>query len=520
MKRKEICKQLCVGLVLILSLTLVFSCQTNKSDSVDQDFERYKDTFIESIWKLNPSWAMYVGYHKYDSVLLVPDSNYLVSQVATYESLLNELKKIDEGSLNQNNKVDYWMMRDFVLSSLWYAKEFKSHEWNPAVYNVGGEFAEILNGRFATLDERMRSVFLRMQNVPHYYQVAESNISNPTKEHTELAILQNKGALSIFGTSLIDSLNVCKNLSDREKEEFKSRINLTTASIEKYIHFLERLNSSINETNSKSFRIGKEAYFKKFEHDIQSAYTADALYKKAIERKKELHTKMGELAEQLWPKYFSDTQKPSDSKKMIRLIIDTIASSHCHRDSFQLEIEKQIPELEKFINEKNLLYLDPSKPLVVRKTPEYMEGSGAGASINSPGPYDKGANTYYNVSPLDGYTNKAAESYLREYNNYTLQILNIHEAIPGHYTQLVYSNNAPSMIKSILGNGSMIEGWAVYGERMMLEEGYGNNNPELWMMYYKWHLRTVCNTILDFCVHTLNMTKEEGLDLLVNEAFQ
>ena len=113
-----------------------------------------------------------------------------------------------------------------------------------------------------------------------------------------------------------------------------------------------------------------------------------------------------------------------------------------------------------------------------------------------------------------------AGSYLREYNHYILQILNIHEAIPGHYTQLVYSNQSPSLVKSLFGNGAMVEGWAVYAERMMLEEGYGNNQPELWLMYYKWHLRTVCNTILDYSVHALNMSKDDALKLLTTEAFQ
>jgi uncharacterized protein (DUF885 family) len=124
------------------------------------------------------------------------------------------------------------------------------------------------------------------------------------------------------------------------------------------------------------------------------------------------------------------------------------------------------------------------------------------------------------VGSLSGWSKEKAESYLREYNYYTLQILNIHEAIPGHYTQLVYSNQSPSLIKSLFWNSAMIEGWAVYTERMMLENGYGNNEDEMWLMYYKWNLRSTCNMILDYSVHTKNMSKEEALNLLMNEAFQ
>jgi uncharacterized protein (DUF885 family) len=212
------------------------------------------------------------------------------------------------------------------------------------------------------------------------------------------------------------------------------------------------------------------------------------------------------------------TLKPSDTLQLIKMVIDKISLQHTTPSKFQLEIEKQIPELVAYVEAKDLLYIDPSKPLVVRKEPAYMAGV-AGASISAPGPYDKNANTYYNVGSMSGWSAEKSESYLREYNDYILQILNIHEAIPGHYTQLVYSNQSPSLIKAIFGNGAMIEGWAVYAERMMLESGY-KNSDEMWLMYYKWNLRTTCNTILDYSVHTKNMTKEEAMNLLVMEAFQ
>jgi uncharacterized protein (DUF885 family) len=183
-------------------------------------------------------------------------------------------------------------------------------------------------------------------------------------------------------------------------------------------------------------------------------------------------------------------------------------------------VREQIPTLVKFVNEKKLLTQDPSKPLVVRETPPYMRGSGAGASVSAPGPYDKAANTYYNVDPLTDWKPEQAESYLREYNQYTLQILNIHEAIPGHYTQLVYANQSPSLIKAVLGNGAMIEGWAVYSERMMLENGYGNNSDEIWLMWDKWNMRVTLNTILDHLVHVGNISEKDAVALLVREGFQ
>jgi uncharacterized protein (DUF885 family) len=178
-----------------------------------------------------------------------------------------------------------------------------------------------------------------------------------------------------------------------------------------------------------------------------------------------------------------------------------------------------IPELEQWVSDHNLVTLDPAKPLQVRITPKYKQGV-AGASIDAPGPYDAGARTYFNVTPLDDLTPERAESSLREYNRWMLPILVIHEAVPGHYVQLVYSNKSPSLIKSIFGNGAMVEGWAVYGERMMLESGYGDDTAEEWLMYSKWNLRSVCNTILDYGVHVLGMSEADAKELLIHQAFQ
>lgn len=504
----------------ILSLSfalLLFSC--NKKDTTstvanaDQKFEAYKEQFVEDLWKLYPDWAANQGYHKYDSVLVIPNADNQKHILDATKAQLDSLSHYDLETLSDNNKTDFHMMKNLLEGTVFSINEIKSSEWDPSSYNVCGSFAEILNGSYDALDNRLHNFNLKMKNIPDYYEAAKQNIKNPTVEHTELAIAQNLGGISVFETDLNTALAKSK-LSQTEKDEMLAKAKTAVKAIQDYASWLQKLD---NKT-PRSFRLGKELYAKKFDFDIQSGYTAETIYQKAIGQKKELHEKMFLLADKLWSKYMANAPKPSDKLLLIRQVIDKISLQHTTPENFQSEIEKQIPELTAYVKEKDLLYIDPSKPLVVRKEPDYMAGV-AGASISAPGPYDKNANTYYNVGSLSGWSKEESESYLREYNDYILQILNIHEAIPGHYTQLVYSNQSPSIIKAILGNGAMIEGWAVYTERMMLESGY-KNSDEMWLMYYKWNLRTVCNTILDNSVHTRSMTKQQGIDLLTKEAFQ
>ncbi|SHL69869.1 DUF885 domain-containing protein [Flavobacterium saccharophilum] len=503
--------------VSIFAISLLFSC--NKSTKIttdkalDQKFDKYKDRFVLDLWKINPGWASGVGYHKLDSVLVVPDANETKVQLDFANAQLDSLKKYDIESLSDNNKTDFQMIKNQLEASIFSIKELKSSEWNPSEYNVCGAFAEILNGNYDSLEVRLRAFNIKMNAIPAYYEAAKKNIKNPTIEHTELAIAQNIGGSTVFEADLNDALAKSK-LSAAEKKEMQEKAKVSIKAIKDYAEWLQNLP---NKT-PRSFRLGSDLYAKKFNFDIQSSYTADEIYKIAVDHKNDLHDKMFVLADKLWGKYKGNAPKPADKLDLIKQVIDKISLQHTSPEKFQSEIEKQIPELTAYVKAKDLLYIDPSKPLVVRKEPAYMAGV-AGASISAPGPYDKNANTYYNVGSMSGWTAENAESYLREYNDYILQILNIHEAIPGHYTQLVYSNQSPSIIKSILGNGAMVEGWAVYAEKMMLESGY-KNSDEMWLMYYKWNLRTTCNTILDNSVHTKDMSKEEAMILLTREAFQ
>lgn len=509
------------NLILVMGIFVTACNETannNNHMNSNEEFNNYKENFVEELWQLYPEWASSVGYTKYDSVLKVPDENYRSVQINFAKKHLEKLNSYSDESLDNGNKTDKVMMQNFLQGLIFEINEYKSFEWNPSIYNVAGAIADILNDKKRPLQEKLRLVYLRLKSVPNYYVAAQKNIKDPTLEHTDLAIQQNRGALSYFQATVMDSINKAQ-FKAHEEQSMIATLELATNAVNDYVSFLEsNIKPMLQQGNARNFRIGKDLYFKKFQFDIQSGYSADEIFEKALKRKDELHYEMSRIADELWPKYMANTRPPRDNKQKIKILIERISINHVHRDSFLNAVETQIKELVDFVNKKKLIYLDPSKPLIVRKTPEYMDGV-AGASISSPGPYDKEGNTYYNVTPLTTFSEEEAESYLREYNHYILQILNIHEAIPGHYTQLVYANQSPSIIKSILGNGAMIEGWAVYAERMMLEEGY-NNSPEMWLMYYKWHLRVVCNTILDYSVHVLNMEESDAMELLINEAFQ
>lgn len=483
-------------------------------DALNTGFKQYANQFVEALWKENPEWATEMGYHKYDSLLTIPGAASRAKSLAFIDAQLDSLKAYDPSALTASNLTDLKMIRNFLESQKWSITKLKPYEWNPSDYNLTGKIAFMLSENYAPLSQRLQDCYKRMLQVPAYYQAAQQELKNPVDELKALAIDQNTGGLYVFEKDFVDSV-AKSNFPQAQKDTMIAASKRAADAVKGYVTFLKNMKGY----TPRSFRLGKEFYEDKFKFDIQSTLTAQQTYEAAVTRKAYLHGEMAKISTQLWSKYFGAKPMPKDTLELVGQMIDTLSTKHVKPEEFQQAIEKQIPTLVAFIKEKNLLYIDSTKPLVIRKEPAYMAGV-AGASISAPGPYDKGGNTYYNVGTLSGWPVAKSESYLREYNHYILQILDIHEAIPGHYTQLVYANRSPSIIKSILGNGAMVEGWAVYTEQMMLENGYGNNEPEMWLMWYKWHLRTVCNTILDYSVHSGNMTKDEALHLLTKEAFQ
>lgn len=482
---------------------------------LDRRFDSMSMQYLTALWRIDPESGVYVGKFDQAANLTIPDAATRAKKLAFANEWLEKFNKLDTRQLSPRQRTDLALLVNKLEKDRWYLNTWREYEWNPSLHNIAQPLDLILNTEYAAKPQRLRTILKRLAGVPDFYAAAQASIVNPTREHTQLAIAQAPGTLAVLadlGKAAQESI-----LTPQEKAIFAQRVANAGTALLGYVDFLTAIDK--NTANFRPFRAGRDLYEQKFALEIQSSSSAEQTFRKALATREELLKRMDTISDELWPRYMGAVTKPADRFRKIGMMIDKLSSRHVAREDFLPEIRRQIPALHKFVLDKNLLTLDADKPLEVRETPMYQRGV-AGASIDAPGPYRPKDKTYYNVTPLDGLSAEQAESSLREYNEWILQILNIHEAIPGHYAQLVYANRSPSLVKSLFGNGAMVEGWAVYGERMMLENGYGDNAPEMWLMYSKWNLRSVTNTILDYGVHVLGMGQAEALDLLTRQAFQ
>jgi hypothetical protein len=234
---------------------------------------------------------------------------------------------------------------------------------------------------------------------------------------------------------------------------------------------------------------------------------------------------------------------------LIRKVLAELAADHPTPEGLRDAAEANLARLDAFVQAKQLVPIDPSEQLEVIWTPEHARGV-AIAGLAAPAPLDvdkPGLPSFYLVQPLpDAWTPELRESFLREYNTFMLEILSIHEAIPGHFVQLYWAERTSSPLRRAYQNGPFVEGWAVYTERLMVEAGYAGAGPSpdatrpkttskaLWTVQtsdalrakaialfgLKFYLRTVTNAILDHEIHAGTMTREQAIVLMTEQSFQ
>jgi len=509
--------------LMTLAAALVAGCKSKEQAAgkgeADSTFLKFEDTFLDAYWNEYPSGAIFQGYGKYYDKLVIPDSSAFAHSVAFSRQWLDSLHALDFNGLDNNNKISFNIIKNQLESDIWYVTVFKPQEWNATSYNLAGECDYIISQPYAPLDERLKILSKHLEHADAFYKAALVTLRNPTKEHLELSIRQNEGGLSVFGSSLTDSIKA-SGLSQPEKDALQQNIDKTVKATQEFIAALKAM-SADKKRAFKDFRIGKELFTAKFKYDLVTDFTPGQVYEKAQADKKMYHEKMIGIAGLLWEKYYGQQARPKEDLEMVRMVLDKIQLQHATPAGFFDSLTDQVYRLKHFIVEKNLFDFDTnSTPIKVRLMPAYARGFAVASAEFTP-PYQKSGTTWYNIDDVTQYTPEKAEGVLKEYNNYASQLLSIHEAVPGHCLQGIYNNKKSNdVVRAVFQNGAMIEGWAVYAESMMLEEGWGNHSPEMELVHDKLKLRELANVIIDYELQCLNKSKEDLVHLMVHDCFQ
>jgi uncharacterized protein (DUF885 family) len=353
-----------------------------------------------------------------------------------------------------------------------------------------------------------------MEGIPRGIEQAKANLKNPPSIHTETAIEQVQGAVSFIREGLDPVLDRVPEM----KKEIAPLQEKTAVALEEYKKWLQE---DLLPRSKGDFRLGTEKFRKKLRFSLASDLSMEEILKRARADLAATQTAIYETALPLHKQYFPDADAATlqDKKKVTTAVLDKLAEERPNDDTIVDEAKKIVVEATNFTKGKDLVTV-PDKPLDVIVMPEFRRGQGI-AYCDSPGPLEEHGETFYAIEPTPAsWTQERRDSFYREYNNYMLRDLTVHEATPGHYLQLMHANQfrGPTLVRAIFRSGTFIEGWAVYSERFMADAGYGG--AEVKMQQLKMRLRVICNTLLDQGIHTANMSEKEALDLMMQEGFQ
>ena len=500
---------------VLLSLLTTTCLGQSEEERLSISFQAY----LDECFALRPLDATLLGDHRFDNQL--DDVSFEARQrwLDYYRQQLRKLERdVKFDSLDRNGKIDFEIWRDELKRNVWLAENTNSFAEDPRVYGnyINDSVYLLLVQSTLPAEQNVNNAIARIQQIPRVIETARATIKNPPRSILETAIAQNKGAIEFYEKGIYELIG-----SDSLREKIRQSTPQALEAIKGYQVFLE---TDVLPNASGEWRLGKEKFDRKLQLVLDVGLTADEVLRDALVEFDRVQDEMYVVARQLWSRYFPGRALPADNqdgrRKTVAEVVSAVSQEHSQPSALIADARKSVKDIQDFITKQDILRLPKKDRCQVIEMPEFRRGNSL-AYLDSALPLDPDGFSYYAISPPPKQWNqKRVTSFLEEYNNHMLQILTIHEAYPGHYVQLQYSNRSPFLIRRVLQSGAYVEGWAVYTEQMMLDQGYGDGSLPLRLNQLKFYLRAVGNTILDHRMHCTQMTDQEALNFLTREAYQ
>jgi uncharacterized protein (DUF885 family) len=490
--------------------------------TADMRFEAISKRYLDEMMALTPINATSLGDHRFDNELDDVSTAGYERRVALARELLVQVQALDPTQLSRANQVDARLLTNELEYQIWRVETLAEWRWNPLIYTeLTGNSVYLLMARdFAPLPDRLRNVGARLAKLPRFLeQVREALVpARVPKIHAETAVKQNTGVLTLIDQLVVPQLGV---LPETDQASLRAAIAQARRAVSQHQIWLEK--KLLPEAKGE-FRLGAALYDAKLRFALDSPLTRQDIRTRARAELVRTRADMYNIARVVLQNNpnappLPPTPTADEQQSAIAAALELAYAQQPPRDQVFDTARHAFEEATAFVRSHDLvtLYEDP---LEIIPMPEFQRGV-ALAYCDAPGPLDRGQKTFYVISPIpDDWSESQVKSFLREYNTRSIDDLTIHEAMPGHYLQLMHSNRYDSPLRAVLASGTFVEGWAVYGERMMVEQGFLGGDPLMRLIQLKWYLRCIGNAILDQAVHVDGISREDAMRLMTHDTFQ
>jgi len=532
----------CLLLFLLAAATLPLLAQTsapsrNKND-LSQRFAKLSDQFMKESLVLSPVNASQAGYHLHrdprteKTIALDAELDDLCPQAFVRQVAFNRAwrdrfhKETPLTSLGAQDAADWQLMDDQIALVLLELQRIQSYRHNPTGYVelIGNALFVPLTESYAAKEVRLGHILSRIGAIPRALTQARQNLADSDPIFSKVAIEENAGNVDLIESTIAAEIPAGSPLRGQYDKVAPGAI----AALKEFSGWLAQ---GLGKAPAGSWRLGKPLYAEKFRYVMQTPVTPEQVLADAERDMKRVRAEMLEMALPMHQQWFaehgghSDLQGRDRENRIISEVLERISLDHPRRDQLVDAVKNTLEEIKQFIREKKIVALSSRDNLKVIPTPKFMRGIYSVAGFHSAPPLEPQAEAQYWVTPIDPkMPADKAESKLREYNNWALKWLTIHEALPGHYIQFEHANNVQPetrrLLRNLFSNGCYVEGWAEYIAEVMTDAGFANRDPRYRIMRRKLSLRVISNAILDVRMQTMGMTDGQAMELMTGEAFQ
>jgi uncharacterized protein (DUF885 family) len=478
-----------------------------------------------------PTWGTEVGFHSVDGRWPDLGEGGRQARLTMLRDHAARLAAFEVEDLSAEQRIDCDILQDEIEKALFGDEVLRDEAWDPLhlVYLMGSGLFGLLSREYAPWPQRGAALLARLEGLPELTRQALAGLTGLPERPVGLLQLDTALAQLPGVTQLIDAgvEEARTRGASGEAGDLVAPIEAAAEEARRAIEtFRAALDGEVRQRASGEGRLGPELFARKLRLTLSSDQTPEDLRERAWADYRAVRTEMVRLARVVWPAWLPDEPLPDvpagdrDAESaLVRRVLDAIATEHQSPDGLLDFCRAEIDRISTFCREHDVITL-PDEPLTITWTPLFLRAH-ARAFLDSPGRLDRGLRSHFWITPPDeSQGSDAVESYMREENDRMLRDLSIHEAIPGHYLQLAASNRCPSLARTIFTNGLFAEGWAVYITQVMVDLGYGADDPAFVLTHWKLYLRAVVNAILDVEAHTGSLTEEEALDLMIRGAWQ
>jgi len=493
-----------------------FACHTPSSPSStapagDSAFQRVSDAFLKGYLDWRPQGAVALGFHEYDNKVTDYSKASLEAEVRRLKDYEGQLAGLDTLTLSAKAFFDYRILQSAIKNELFSFEDLKAYSNNPMTYAQAVDINTYVKRNFAPLEDRVRSIVAVEKQIPALYVSAKANLADSLpKPFIDMAIEIAQGAAGFLGGDLLVALKDVKN--DTLMNAFKASNQAAIAAINDYVHYLQ--SEKLPKAN-QHYALGEDLYRKMLLNNEMITLSPERILEIGMAELKKEQAVFNASAHIINPH-----KKPLDVYHDMQL-------EHPTADNLIPETKKHLESIRQYLIDKKIVTMPSQVRIQVKETPLYARSTST-ASCDVAGPFEtKATESYYYVTPVDSkWTAQQKEDWLAMFNYYTTDVVTIHEAYPGHYTQFLHLNaSSASKIEKIFSSYAFVEGWAHYTEKMMLDEGYGNNGDSITAAKYRLAqsgdaLLRICRLCVSIKTHCQGMSVDEATRFFMDNWYQ